>query len=206
MACRLWQEFLPDRPSLEMVDDWIREGYDEETRRPERVCDIWWKVWEFLRPRLTPAMRRREDVDAMYLGMQSILNWTQDFALALYNESNRDGAWTERGIGYLRELLDRFPDDDWLTATNTRCDLGELQFIAGRATEGEDTLRAVIHEYPDRAIGYCRLSDAFSMTDKRQALALLEEARDRPVSDARKFFLEGRIEDLQKDLRKERDA
>ncbi len=194
-ACRLWEEYLPERPSIEMVDDWMQEGYrlGGESGPPE-VCELWWKVWEYVQERVASTMRNRESVDAMYQGMQSIYNWTQDFTLALINASIGDSTWTERGIEYHRELLERFPDDDQHVINLTRADLAELLIRAGQRAEGEGILRALVAEHPDRSVGYCRLADELQHEDPEQALALLLEARDRPVEDVLHSGIEDRIE------------
>jgi len=205
-ACRLWEAYLPERPSIEMVDDWMQEGYRLGAESgPPKVCELWWKVWEYLLGRVPSTMRNRVSVDAMYQGLQSIYNWTQDFTLALINTSIRDATWLERAIEYQRELLERFPDDDKELINGTRADLAELLIRAGQRAEGEGILRALIAEHPDRAVGYCRLADELQHEDPEQALALLLEARDRPVEDVRYGGVEDRIETVRAILEKRGD-
>jgi hypothetical protein len=38
-ACELWEHYCPERPSVEMLDDWMQEGYDLSTSpRGWRTC------------------------------------------------------------------------------------------------------------------------------------------------------------------------
>jgi len=49
-ACELWRRFCPDRPSVEMIDDWLCEGYAFAAEgKPAEALAAWWKVWEALR-------------------------------------------------------------------------------------------------------------------------------------------------------------
>lgn len=71
-----------DRPSLEMMDDWICEGYAlvAQTKRTE-AQQAWWKVWEALRPRLTPDMKDLDEAGSRLFPQMSqcLGNWSGDF-------------------------------------------------------------------------------------------------------------------------------
>jgi len=44
-ACELWRRFCPDHPSLEMIDDWVCEGYGLlHQQKPNQAMASWWKV------------------------------------------------------------------------------------------------------------------------------------------------------------------
>ena len=61
-ACELWRRFCPDRPSVEMIDDWLCEGYAFAAEaKPAEALAAWWKVWEALRSRLTAEMTTLEE-------------------------------------------------------------------------------------------------------------------------------------------------
>ena len=59
-----------------------------------------------------------------------------------------------------------------------------------------------MHPLFNRAIGYCRLADELRGSDPHRALALLEEARDRPVRDGADLDLDARIKDVEEKLEK----
>jgi hypothetical protein len=88
-ACELWRRFCPEKVSLEMVDDWMQEGYSLQ-RDSERACEIWDNVWQYFKTRFTPKMRRTDDVDQIFGGLQCFSNWVQDFETELLNAARRN--------------------------------------------------------------------------------------------------------------------
>lgn len=204
-ACELWKRYCPERPSVEMLDDWMEEGYAHFEHDDREACRIWWKVWEVLRPRLTPAMRTTAAARAVFDGSQCLFNWTQDFSLAFQNAS-RDGEkeQAELGIRYLSELIAQFRDEDGHYLVNVRADLGELYFRAGRGAEGERVVRDLVRDFPDEATGYVRLADALlergEPGDAAEALSVLDAAKARPVEDLAGWDLDPRIDALRRRL------
>jgi hypothetical protein len=201
-ACELWKRHCPERPSEEMVDDWVTEGYGyAETGEDAKAVDVWLRVWEHLRPRLRPHMTTFDAVDPMFRISQFFLNWIQDFETALEDAARKDREYAETGIRILREVLERFTNEEENTILNFRCDLARFLFLAGRMEEGEATLQAAIHGYPHRAHGYVTLSDELSAVgnprqDISRAIALLEQALAYPVVDAADWDIEVRLDDL----------
>ncbi len=42
----LWERWLPDRPTCEMIDDWMRAGYEEQARGNDAgASDHWLRTW-----------------------------------------------------------------------------------------------------------------------------------------------------------------
>jgi hypothetical protein len=110
------------------------------------------------------------------------------------------------GIRVLQEVLGQFVDEDLDTILFFRCEIGAFLFQAGRPEEGEAALQTVIREHPEQSRGYAELSSALAGTrhgapDFARAIALLEQALDHPVVDAKDFDLRARLNDLRNDLR-----
>lgn len=177
-----------------MLIDWVEDGYEVSDRGGAKACDSWWKAWEGLLPRLTSEMRRARDADETLGADVLLFNWTQDFSMELLQAAHQDARYAELGLRYLRELLDQFPDEDGLYRFNAQADQGEFLFRLGRGKEGERLLLDLIREHPEQAGGYCRLAEKLLASDPKRALALLEQARDYPVRDARDWDLDERLE------------
>lgn len=198
-ACELWKRLLPRRPSVEMIDDWMQEGYEHDAagRRAE-ATRIWWKVWQTLRSRFSPVIRTMDAARAVFSGTQVIFNWCQDFELCLSNAVVTDSPELA-GLGkqYCTEWLAQFPDEDGGTQVNFLRALARFQFCLGETSAGEATLQGIIERWPEDVWGYVALADAYGHfwsgepgpeRDVPRALGYLErglamgsEHRDRPV-------------------------
>ena len=204
-ACELWKRYCPHRPSVEMIDDWMQEGYDfSNDHHYVKTCERWAQVWAVLRPQLQPHMRTIDSTDSVFNGTQSLMNWLQDYALELQNAALVDTRHAEAGMRLCHDVLAQFPDDDEIFVTAFRGDLGEFYFLAGRPEEGERILSELIADHPDSSIGYARLSDLLGHgvrpndppIDLQRAIDLLETALAKPVADAEDFDLAARLSDL----------
>ena len=204
-ACELWKRYCPDRPSIEMLDDWMQEGYRFMMNgKGAQACERWSEVWEVIRPRLRPDMRTCDSAAVAFAGTQVLFNWIQDFALELHNAALDEARYADIGVQLCEDVLNQFPDESELFCLNFRSDLGEFYYLAGRAEEGERALLELIHDHPDRAAGYARLADILAygarpeegVLDPRRAEKLFEQALDRPVTDATEYNLEDRLKEL----------
>lgn len=206
-ACELWKRYCADRPSLEMLDDWMQEGYELANGDDEAAaCERWIATWDVIRARLRPEMRTCDAAKGVFHGTQSLFNWVQDLVLALMNAAHDEPRFADLGVRVCREVLDQFPDEDEDFHLGLRGDLGELLFLAGQHAEGERAFRELITECPDRSIGYARLAEMLGLgirpgdppLDRAQALALLEQALAWPVDDAALWDLNTRLDDLRR--------
>lgn len=203
-ACELWKRYCPDRPSIEMLDDWMQEGYDLMMNGQQaQACERWSAVWEVIRSRLRPDMRTCDNARVVFDGTQVLFNWVQDFALELHNAAVDDARYAEIGIRLCEDVLSQFLDEGELFRLNFRADLGEFYYLAGRAEEGERILLDLIHDHPDRAAGYARLADILGHgarpqdgpLDPHRAEKLLEQALAR-ATDALGYDVRTRLNDL----------
>lgn len=202
-ACELWRRFCPDRPSVEMIDDWLCEGYAFAAEaKPAEALAAWWKVWESLRSRLTAEMTNLEEAgERLFFGMsQCLSNWSQDFRLEAINASVKNPECGELGIRFIRELLAALPEEE--ERLQVTGDLAMLYFNLQRDAEGEDCCQKLIRDHPERATGYVHLSDGL-LRDSfrgapdsariRRAIDLLERALAKPVTDAEDFDVASRL-------------
>ena len=204
-ACELWKRYCPERPSLEMLDDWMQQGYVRMmAQQPHEACDIWLNVWDAIRVRLEPDMRTVDGAAVVFDGTQSLHNWVQDFAIELSNATNKNTQYADVGVRFCRDILMQFPDESELFVINFRADLGQFHFMAGDSDDGEQVFSDLISDYPDLAAGYARFSDMLAYRARREkrpedlqrAKELLEYALAKPVKDAADYDLASRLEFL----------
>lgn len=206
-ACELWKRYCPERPSMEMLDDWLTDGYDLcDARKNVEAVEIWLRVWEHVRPRIEPHMTTFDAADAMFRISQFFGNWIQDFTMEIRNAATSDQKYAEIGIRVVHEVLYQFVDEKLDTVLNFRCELGSFLFQADRCEEGEAVLQTVISEHPDRSCGYAELSTAMGYTmhgmpDYPRAIAILEQALAYPVVDADDWDLDVRLDDFREKMR-----
>jgi len=199
----------PNTPSVEMLDEWMQDGYRSMMEGDSaRACDSWSTVWDVIRSRLTPTMRTCDQASSVFDGTQCLFNWLQDYCLELSNAAVAAPRYASDGIGLCEHVLGQFVDESPLFLRNFRTDLGQFYFLSGRPEDGERVLRGVIFDHPDTAVGYVRLAEVLAYGARRcdgplapeRAQILLEEALSRPVKDAAKYDLEGRLEELRNDV------
>jgi hypothetical protein len=210
-ACELWKRYCPERPSIEMLDDRMQEGYRLASEgQCTKACESWWEVWQTIRSRLHPEMNTTRAAAVVFDGTQCLFNWVQDFELELLNAALEERRYARIGIQLCKEVLALFPGENELFRTNFRANLGEFHFRAGENAEGEGVLLELIRDHPDRAAGYVRLADCFGYgpppngkpIDRERALELLEQALARPVTDAADYDLEMRLAELREQAHK----
>lgn len=202
-ACELWRRLCFDRPSLEMIDDWLCEGYAfSMEKKPAQAIAAWWKVWETLRSHLTPEIKTLHDAgERLFPRMsQCLSNWSVDFVHESLNASLSDKACGELGIRFIQELLEALPEED--NRLNLSGNLAELLFQVQREAEAEQRCQRLIQNHSDRAVGYVILSDGLlrgSWTGCpdpgrcARAIELLEQALAYPVTDAEDYDLTSRL-------------
>ncbi len=211
-ACELWRRLCKDRPSLEMIDDWLCEGYAlvNQTNRTEGL-EAWWRMWETLRPRLTPEIKNLQEAgDRLFPNMsQCLSNWGTDFRLEALNGSIDDARCGEVGVRFILELLEALPGES--EDLHWHGDLAMIYFHLHREAEAEQRCQDLMRDYPDRAIGYISLSQALHHSATRgvpdparlrRAIQLLEQALAYPVKDADDFDIAGRLADVRGSLSK----
>ncbi len=177
-ACELWKRLLPERPSVEMIDDWMQAGYRlDAERRVSEACDLWWKVWRTLRPCFTDSIRTMDATDRVFSGRQSVFNWSQDFETCLYNAASREPRFATVGLEYCSEWLSQFTEERPSCQVNFRRARAHFHFCLGEITEGETTLLEIIERWPKDPWGYIGLADAYSRFFKCDAGPPRDDAR-----------------------------
>ncbi|MBL8917281.1 MAG: SEC-C domain-containing protein [Myxococcaceae bacterium] len=206
-ACELWKRYSPERPSVEMIDDWMQEGYSlVEERKGAQACDLWWKVWCTLSPRFLPSMTTMNSTSPVFNGLQSVFNWSQDFENELFNPSLHDQRYATMGSQYCTEWIAQFRDESDLVQLNFRRALSSHLHRLGQSERASELLHELVEKWPENVWGYVALADAYSHFFRsericpydpekaerylRRALAL------QTLRDGDRIMLEDRLEQL----------
>lgn len=208
-ACELWKRHLADRPSTEMLDDWMQDGYTfVAQRRSAEACDIWWKAWTVLAPRFGPEMTVMAATDSVFSGTQSVFNWSQDFELEIGNAAVDDLRFATLGAEYCRQWLAQFRHETASLRINFTRALASFYSGLGQRQDCAAMLDALIEQWPDRPGAYIVLADFHSHLfpgervlplDVGRAESYLRHALTLPAlttSDRR--VIEERLTDLQR--------
>ena len=212
-TCELWRRLLADRPSLEMLDELMQEGYDAfEERDTQRACETWLRMWDGVLSALPPEVQTLRQADALFPGLNSLGNMRGDFETELHNLALRDQDMARRGLEISERMAARFSADT--TNRGLRRQQAELLFMLGKTREGEALLDQVIADYPDHPGAYASLADHLGHgfpgpgrpVDLPRAIAVLERALARPVDDAEDWDLPERLRDFKEMNRSDRAA
>jgi hypothetical protein len=112
-ACELWSRYLPQRPSREMLGDWIEEGIRHiATGEKETASDIWWRVWDSLTRRITSSMTRPKQAESLVATELYLDDWLLAFADLLETMAFDSEGHAERGIAFCDQYLTLFHDED----------------------------------------------------------------------------------------------
>ena len=210
-ACMLWQRLYDEekltRASVEMLDDWMEEGYGQLDEDRFEACRVWMRVWDTFKADYDLANRSTDEIDEQFNGSQSFFNWCQDFEMELVNASIHSKEFAELGVAYLNGFLGFFADEDAMFVNQFKSSLGECYCRCGDQEAGEEVMRELIRQYPDRMVGYLGMEMALSirkMEDEapalKERLKILEEAKRFPVIDGKNNDLDRRILDLEEEI------
>ncbi len=162
-ACELWKRLVPQRPSIEMIDDWMQEGYALlDADKIAEAASCWLQVWSTLRNRFHPSMRTMDATAEVFSGSQFLGNWVQDTLDAIWSASRSEARLVEHGRRYCEEWIAQFPDEDELLQVNFRRQLADFLFCEGDVTRAERLLLEVVEKWPKNVWGYVALADAHS--------------------------------------------
>lgn len=196
-ACELWRRWLPERPSIEMLDDWMQEGYRlREQGHLTEACDRWWQLWCALAPRFPPELRSSNDTSAVFFGLQFLTNWVQDLQEELSAEATHDRRYAEYGRALCERWLAQFPDDSDLMRFNFQRALASFNAWLGRVAEAAQLLNDAIERWPENPWTYIAAADAYgdlfddfagAMTDHGKAVAILERGLGRVPRKAQDY-------------------
>ena len=160
----LWERLLPERPSFEMLDERMQDGYVRLWTNHDvvRTCERWLEVWEGFKVHLAPEMTRVRDVDAVFAGTEYFINWCQEFENELGNAGVHDPRYWHARVRYVNEFLAQFTaeDDEQLLGNFLRAE-AEALWSLGEQAQAEQRYETLITRLPNFAWGYIGLADCY---------------------------------------------
>lgn len=166
----LWERLAPEVINSEQIEDMMMKGYDlvqGNKKQREEGLNIWLEVWNHLKDRFKPKMRSIEEAEAVFLGLQSLFNWTQDLAMELFMAGGQDIKFYEKCIDTCNKLLTLFPRSHKYFIQNIMRILAESYFALGKIEKGEKAFEELIAKYPKHVWGYISWGDQFAHWDKK---------------------------------------
>lgn len=140
-ACILWERLYDEkkltRVSVEMLDDWIENGYKKLDKDLFKACRIWMKVWETFKNNYDLANMSIDEIDKQFNGSQSFFNWCQDFKMELLNASIDSKEYAKFCVAYLNEFLAYFANEDNEFVNQFKSSLGECYYRSNDQEVGE---------------------------------------------------------------------
>jgi len=167
----LWQRWWPDRPCLELLDDKMQAGYDQDEKNDVHDAAVTWlSAWaDVLRLCDAAGIGSIEEFDERFPLTQSLYNWGQDVEIALENAGRDDGELRQALIDFGEESLRRFPGEDQLMIENRRRALGGAYFEAGLAEKAEDLFGSWLDADPTWGFGWIGWANCYLPWDGRAA-------------------------------------
>ena len=192
----LWERWQPDRPSFEMLDDWMQEGYQlvGDGQVPE-ACDLWLRVW---RAFTSVCEKHRidavHDLDGRFRGSQSVFNWMQDLELELWNAGLENASYLRTRIDLCRDVVARFHDLGSLTASNMGCAIAESLAELGDAEAADAEYEALIRADAADDTLWTRWARSFERSNEARAADILERGLAVSGLRDRRVLLEAAVE------------
>jgi hypothetical protein len=193
----LWERWLPEVPSTEMVDDKMQAGYValKECDCP-KACGFWLETW-----RAILDIMERCGIDSLrafddhFGGTQSVFNWVQDLETELHNAGLEEPQFFRERIALCETMIARFSDGHPPIA-NFKTGLAQSHFELGEREAGDRLFRRWLDERPQWSSGWIAWSDCYwtfaaeGNKDAAKAEKLLKEGLAAPGIEDPRFMLE----------------
>lgn len=157
----LWERWLPEQPSIEMIDDRMQKGYKElENKNKIQACDDWLWSWNQIR-----AIAQKQDThtvsefDDFFGGTQSLFNWSQDFDMELGNAGAKEPRFLNERIRFAEEFVGQFTDHYFVQMFADSA--AETYFIIGQKEKADRLFEEALAINPKWGWGWIHWSDCY---------------------------------------------
>jgi tetratricopeptide (TPR) repeat protein len=178
----LWERWLPDQPSLEMLDDRVQEGYHARGQGDsDCACRIWLEAWRWvLRIMETRQIQSIDEFDERFGGTQCVFNWVQNLESGLGESGLYDAQFLRERIEVCEECIRCLRPTDTLTIGNMRCALAESYFELGEREKADELFQEWLASDPQWGAGWIRWADCYQSAscgspDPEKAAAILKK-------------------------------
>ncbi len=169
------------------------------------ACNVWFKVWDSLKQKITPEIKSIEELDEKYSGQESIFNWCQDLEMTLGNVGQDNPEFHEKRIEFCHEFVELLPESNKLVIENMRRAEAESLFAIGKWEEGEKAFALLAKDFPESAWVYIGWGDMYCLfrnnekipLDYEKAEKLYREALTKELNESDKKSVLERLADLE---------
>lgn len=163
--CELWRRLAPKRWNIEMIDDCMRDGYEEiENKDYKEGLGKWETAWEMIKYIVPTHITSVISADAFMPEplTQSIYNWCQDFETELHNAGLEKKGYLTKLIKYCREFCERFYETDGLIIQNMLRAEAESYLLLGNRALADELFEGIIKRFPESVWGYVGWADTYT--------------------------------------------
>ncbi|MCI0412642.1 SEC-C domain-containing protein [bacterium] len=196
----LWERWQLERPSLEMIDDRIQEGYEKAHRGDSAsAARVWSETWKtVLEIADARGLKSLAALDDIFLGSEFLENWIQDLEVEFWNASSDNPEFLNARIRFCEKVMQRFPKEDELILENFRRAIGESYYALGEAARTDRLFRGWLDADPEWGWGWIGWADCYTFNkpiDYDRAEEILKQGLS--VPDVRdKYDLVERLADV----------
>ncbi len=165
----LWERWLPDSPSFEMIDDAMQEGYARMAATGAAgAVEIWLPVWKRIQAIMdSQGMKTVGEFDVKFRGSQSVSNWVQDIEMELHNAGIDDPAYCSENILFCEEVIPRLGEEQDLTIENMRRSIGDAYAQMGDTRKSDDLFGEWLAADPRWGWGWIGWADCYSFWKRK---------------------------------------
>lgn len=159
----LWERWLPEQASLEMIDDRMQKGYAERENKSEvQACDDWLWTWnQLLEIAQEQETRTVAEFDDLFGGTQSLFNWSQDLDTELWNIGIKEPRFLNERIKFAEEFLGQFTDSYFVQRFTESA--AETYFKLGQKEKADRLFEEALAVDPKWGWGWVHWSDCYQM-------------------------------------------
>lgn len=166
----LWEHWIPERPSMEKLEDYIRLGEAFLEKEQHFECCMAWlslfpRVWEIVAK--LDCEGTKDPFDAFQM---TFYNWIQDLQFELQEAGSLNLFFHEQRIIVAEAYLQHCPDFDSGIAEGMRSAIGETYFHLGKTDEADGLFKKWLEEDPTWGWGWIHWSDCYSFYESDKSL------------------------------------
>ncbi|MGV9173617.1 MAG: SEC-C metal-binding domain-containing protein [Promethearchaeia archaeon] len=172
----LWKRLAPNIITTEYIDELMQKGYELlYDGNMHRGFVVWWKTWNLLKDRMPQELTSIKQEREIFLGMQNLHNWCQDFSMELKESGKEETQYLKLNIKFCKEVLKCFPDSPQTFLATFISNCGSSYFYLGLIKKGEQFFKKQLARYPSAASAYLGwgilyLSDEFRDIEKAKRI------------------------------------
>ena len=203
----LWEQWIPERPSLEMLDDLLHNGYQllDDEDDIDNTYTVWLRAWnEISKIIKNKKLNSIYEFESLFKSDIPVSIWLTDFATELFTYEDKKEKYLKMVVEICEECLQLFPNDDSGFLDSMKDNLASAYFNLGYKEKADTMFREWLTLKPQWGCGwvawadcYCIFDEDLSNLDKTEQI-LLEGLSIPDVND--KWFILESLNDLYFDM------